>query len=55
MLNNTGQWVRADSSIGAGIDSFFEYLMKGYILFGDHELYEILVQVCSLASKNDME
>jgi hypothetical protein len=43
-----GRWIREDSSIGAGIDSFFEYLYKGYILFGDQELYEIFEQVCNL-------
>eukprot|EP00026_Physarum_polycephalum_P007695 Phypoly_transcript_07760.p1 GENE.Phypoly_transcript_07760~~Phypoly_transcript_07760.p1 ORF type:complete len:426 (+),score=36.41 Phypoly_transcript_07760:100-1377(+) len=48
----TGQWIRADSSIGAGIDSFFEYLLKGYVLFGDHELYEILVQAYNAIEKH---
>lgn len=42
---STGQWIRADSSIGAGIDSFFEYLLKAYVLFGDQEMYDVFVQV----------
>ena len=31
----TGRWARTDSGIGAGIDSYYEYLFKSYILFGD--------------------
>ncbi|XP_013062749.2 ER degradation-enhancing alpha-mannosidase-like protein 1 [Biomphalaria glabrata] len=31
----TGEWVGAMSGLGAGIDSFFEYLLKAYILFGE--------------------
>lgn len=30
-----GEWLVKDSSIGAGIDSYYEYLFKGYILLGD--------------------
>lgn len=26
----------ADSGVGAGIDSYYEYLMKAYILLGDN-------------------
>ncbi|CAO3677182.1 unnamed protein product [Umbelopsis ramanniana] len=37
----TGQWVYAASSVGAGIDSFFEYLLKAHILFGDDEYYDM--------------
>ncbi|XP_013410310.1 ER degradation-enhancing alpha-mannosidase-like protein 3 isoform X4 [Lingula anatina] len=32
---HNGDWVRRDSGIGAGIDSYYEYLLKGYILLGD--------------------
>ncbi|XP_069592287.1 ER degradation-enhancing alpha-mannosidase-like protein 1 isoform X1 [Ranitomeya imitator] len=31
----TGQWVGKQSGLGAGLDSFFEYLLKSYILFGE--------------------
>ena len=31
----TGDWTQAESSVGAGVDSFYEYLLKTYILFGD--------------------
>lgn len=36
---HSGQWVGTLSGIGAGMDSFFEYLLKSYILFGDRENY----------------
>ncbi|TNN70741.1 ER degradation-enhancing alpha-mannosidase-like protein 3 [Liparis tanakae] len=29
------EWVRRESGVGAGIDSYYEYLMKAYILLGD--------------------
>merc|ERR1719219_2935159 len=32
---NTGDWIRRDSGIGAGIDSYYEYVAKAYILLGD--------------------
>ncbi|BFZ08271.1 hypothetical protein BsWGS_11309 [Bradybaena similaris] len=45
----TGEWTGTMSGLGAGIDSFFEYLLKAYILFGDNndlkmfnELYETI-------------
>ncbi|RUS87428.1 hypothetical protein EGW08_004803 [Elysia chlorotica] len=31
----TGEWLGVMSGLGAGIDSYFEYLLKAYILFGD--------------------
>ena len=31
----TAQWVHSNGGTGAGADSFFEYLLKAYILFGD--------------------
>lgn len=30
----------ADSGVGAGIDSYYEYLMKAYILLGDSVFLE---------------
>lgn len=32
-----GDWVRRESGVGAGIDSYYEYLLKAYILLGDEE------------------
>jgi mannosidase alpha-like ER degradation enhancer 2 len=33
----TGEWTQKDAGIGTSIDSFYEYLLKAYILFGDEE------------------
>jgi hypothetical protein len=30
-----GTWINRSGGIGAGCDSFFEYLMKAYVMFGD--------------------
>lgn len=36
MINvNSGDWIRRDSGVGAGIDSYYEYCLKSYILLGD--------------------
>ncbi|XP_037548301.1 ER degradation-enhancing alpha-mannosidase-like protein 3 [Nematolebias whitei] len=32
---HNGEWIRRESGVGAGIDSYYEYLMKAYILLGD--------------------
>jgi len=34
----TGQWLSPTSHIGGGIDSYYEYLLKGWLLFGDEDL-----------------
>lgn len=31
----SGNWLGTMSGVGAGLDSFFEYLLKSYILFGE--------------------
>ncbi|MCB0278133.1 MAG: glycoside hydrolase family 47 protein [Calditrichaeota bacterium] len=37
----TGEWTSRKSHISAGVDSYYEYLYKAYLLFGDPELLEI--------------
>ncbi|THH17946.1 hypothetical protein EW146_g2940 [Bondarzewia mesenterica] len=38
----SGNWIYPEvSGIGAGIDSFFEYALKWYILSGDHEFLDV--------------
>ncbi|XP_030640038.1 ER degradation-enhancing alpha-mannosidase-like protein 3 isoform X2 [Chanos chanos] len=37
---HSGEWVRRDSGVGAGIDSYYEYLLKAYILLGDDQLLQ---------------
>ncbi|KAI6197839.1 hypothetical protein M3Y94_01272800 [Aphelenchoides besseyi] len=34
---HTGDWIRRDASVGAGIDSYLEYTLKAYILLGEPE------------------
>ncbi|XP_056696051.1 alpha-mannosidase I MNS4 isoform X2 [Spinacia oleracea] len=33
----TGEWTQKDAGIGTSIDSFYEYLLKAFLLFGDEE------------------
>jgi len=37
---NTGDWVRKDSGVGAGIDSYYEYVAKAYVLLGEEKYLE---------------
>ncbi len=37
----SGEWISEVSHLGAGIDSYYEYLYKSYLLFGDEELGKI--------------
>lgn len=34
----TRKWVAQDAGIGAGVDSYFEYLVKGAIMLQDQDL-----------------
>jgi len=47
---DSGRWVVKDSAIGGGIDSYYEYLLKGWLLLGDKELKEMWDQ--SIAALN---
>ena len=35
---NTGKWTNTDSHISGAIDSYYEYLLKGWLMFGDKDL-----------------
>lgn len=35
---NTGEWLDPDSHLSACIDSYYEYMIKGWLLFGDADL-----------------
>lgn len=37
----TGEWMHSTSHICAGIDSYYEYLFKAYLMFGDEDLKPI--------------
>lgn len=45
-------WISPTSTTGAGIDSFFEYLAKAYILLGDDEYYRIWSEAYEAVMKN---
>ncbi|KAL3512938.1 hypothetical protein ACH5RR_025655 [Cinchona calisaya] len=36
-----GEWIEHSSGIGAGVDSFYEYLIKAHILFGREEFWRM--------------
>ncbi|XP_010254901.1 PREDICTED: alpha-mannosidase I MNS5-like [Nelumbo nucifera] len=36
-----GEWIEYSSGIGAGVDSFYEYLIKAHILFGREEYWDM--------------
>lgn len=46
-----GDWVRRDSGVGAGIDSYYEYLLKAYVLLGDEGYLERFNKVSALICK----
>ncbi|KAL9439262.1 hypothetical protein AB3S75_024841 [Citrus x aurantiifolia] len=37
----TGEWIEYSSGIGAGVDSFYEYLFKAHILFGKEDFWRM--------------
>jgi mannosidase alpha-like ER degradation enhancer 2 len=46
----TGKWTDTDSHVSGGIDSYYEYLLKAWILFGDKDCERMWKQ--SIASLN---
>ena len=38
---STGKWTAVDFGIGGGVDSYFEYLVKGGIMFNIPELIDM--------------
>lgn len=47
----SGEWVSKQSHICAGVDSYYEYLYKSYLLFGDPELKEVWDESISAINK----
>jgi len=37
----TGEWTSTDSHVSGGIDSYYEYLLKAWILFGDADFHDM--------------
>ncbi|CAL5198295.1 unnamed protein product [Lathyrus oleraceus] len=38
---STGKWIEHSAGIGAGVDSFYEYLLKAHILFGKEDYWRM--------------
>ncbi|XP_071490428.1 ER degradation-enhancing alpha-mannosidase-like protein 1 [Diadema antillarum] len=47
----TGEWIGVQSGLGAGQDSFYEYLLKSFIMFGDHQYLEAFNELYSSVKK----
>src|SRR6266850_559150 len=47
----TGAWMDADSHISGGIDSYYEYLWKCWLLFGDNDCQEMWQASISAVNK----
>ncbi|XP_043692306.1 alpha-mannosidase I MNS4 [Telopea speciosissima] len=45
----TGEWTQKDAGIGTSIDSFYEYLLKAHLLFGDKEYLYIFQEAYKAA------
>ncbi|ETW10015.1 hypothetical protein, variant 1 [Aphanomyces invadans] len=41
---HTGEWVHTHTGIGAGLDSFYEYLLKYYVMSGDSDFLDMFNQ-----------
>eukprot|EP00112_Aurelia_sp_Birch-Aquarium-sp1_P000773 Seg1075.8 transcript_id=Seg1075.8/GoldUCD/mRNA.D3Y31 product="ER degradation-enhancing alpha-mannosidase-like protein 2" protein_id=Seg1075.8/GoldUCD/D3Y31 len=42
---SSGKWTAVDSGIGAGVDSYFEYLVKGGIMFSKTKLLDMFTEL----------
>ncbi|KAL4855837.1 Alpha-mannosidase I [Chlorella vulgaris] len=57
LLGNTldcdsGAWVRTDAGVGAGVDSFYEYLLKAYLAFGEPRYLDMFSELYAAAMTN---
>lgn len=48
----TGTWTETHSGIGSNMDSYYEYLMKAYVLFGDDAAYMAFLDTYLAAMKH---
>ncbi|MCB1184751.1 glycoside hydrolase family 47 protein [bacterium] len=37
----TGAWTDREAALGARVDSYYEYLLKGWLMFGDEDLHRL--------------
>lgn len=49
---HTGEWTQADAGVGTAIDSFYEYLLKAYVLFGEEEYLHVFERAYSAAERH---
>ncbi|CAI5970878.1 unnamed protein product [Closterium sp. NIES-64] len=49
--STSGVWLQRESTAGAGVDSFFEYLLKGYLLLGKSTFRRMFSKVYSGAMR----
>lgn len=47
----SGQWTALDAGIGAGVDSYYEYLVKGALLFQDPRLMDMFQEYVQVIKK----
>jgi mannosidase alpha-like ER degradation enhancer 2 len=45
-------WTQAEASVGVGVDSFYEYLLKSYMLFGDERHLSIFEEAYAAVEAN---
>ena len=48
----SGNWVHKDAGIGTSIDSFYEYLLKSYVVHGDEEAHHMFCQAYEAVEAN---
>ncbi|XP_027206422.2 ER degradation-enhancing alpha-mannosidase-like protein 1 [Penaeus vannamei] len=48
---DTGKWMGELSGVGAGLDSFYEYLLKAFILFGEEDDYSMFNETYTLVKQ----
>ena len=47
----TGEWTNKDSHVGGGIDSYYEYLLKCWLLFDDNDCKQMWLDSISAVNK----
>ena len=47
----TGKWIDPSSHVGGAIDSYYEYLLKGWLLFHDEELHRMWLESIAAVHK----
>ena len=48
----SGNWIHKDAGIGTSIDSFYEYLLKSYVVHGDEEAHHMFCQAYEAVEAN---